>query len=159
MSSVVSPSRTVLYPITLCNLENKRVVVVGGGRVGERKARGLLTAGAAVHIISPEATAQIQRWAAAGEVTWRRKPFEAGDLAGAFLVFATTDQRAVNSRVAQEAHAQRILCNVADAPHEGDFYSAAVIYHDEYVVAVNTTNRTPRQAVQLRDEVAQWLQK
>lgn len=158
MSSVVSPSRTMLYPISLCNLENKRVVVVGGGRVGERKAHGLLAAGAAVHIISPEATAQIRTWAAAGEVVWHPKLFESRDLDGAYLVFGATNDRAVNGRIAQEAKAQRILCNIADAPEEGDFYSAAVLYHNEFVIAVNTTNRSPKVAVQLRNEVAQWLQ-
>ncbi len=159
MSSVFSPSRTVLYPLTLCNLANKRVVVVGGGRVGERKARGLLAAGADVQIISPEATTQIQKWAAAHEVTWYPKSFETGDLAGAFLVFAATNQRTVNQHIAQEAQAARILCNIADAPDEGDFYSAAVIYHEDYVIAVNTTKHAPRRAVQLRNEVAQWLQR
>lgn len=158
MSSVVSPSRTVLYPISLCNLENKRVVVVGGGRVSERKVRGLLTAGAAVHIISPEATARICAWAAANEVVWHPKTFEPSDLEGAFLAFAATNDRAVNGRIAQEAKARRILCNIADAPDEGDFYSAAVLYHEEYVIAVNTTIRAPKKAVQLRNEVAQWLQ-
>src|SRR5215211_2520154 len=106
----------VSYPITLTSLRGAPVVVVGGGAVGERKVRGLLAAGAAVRLISPTASEQLQAWAAAGQIGWEQREYTVGDLDGARLVFAATNRREVNAQLAREAAALGLLCNVADAP-------------------------------------------
>ena len=145
------------YPVVLTQLRGAPVVVVGGGAVGERKARGLLAAGAAVRLISPAATAQILDWAAAGQIAWECREYAAGDLAGARLVFAATNQRAVNARVARDAAALGLLCNVADAPGEGSFHLPAVYRGDGVTIAVSTDGASPARAVALRDRIAAWL--
>lgn len=146
-----------LYPVVLTGLRGALAVVVGGGPVGERKARGLLDAGATVRLISPEATAQLAEWAAAGRLTWERRGYTAGDLGGARLAFAATDQRAVNAQVAADAAALGLLCNVADAPGEGSFHVPAVYRGDGVTVAVSTAGTSPGRARQLRDQIAGWL--
>lgn len=151
-------SDPTLYPIVLSNLGERRVVVVGGGRVATRKVAGLLEAGARPHIISPTATAELCAWAAEGRLTWLARPYQQGDLAEAWLVFAATDSRVVNGQVTTEAHQHHLLCNVADVATEGDFYTAATLRHEELVIGVNTTTRNPRKAAQVREEVRQWLQ-
>lgn len=147
-----------LYPITLINMRNAPVLVIGGGKVGERKIRGLLAVGAAVRLISPVATAQIQEWAASGQISWERRAYQPGDLAGARLAFAATNQRAVNAQVAAEAEQRGLLCNVSDAPHEGGFHLPAVARHAGFTIAVSTDGNAPGQAARLRDELAGWLQ-
>jgi cobalt-precorrin 5A hydrolase/precorrin-3B C17-methyltransferase len=148
----------VVYPIYLHNLRNQPVVVVGGGQVGERKIAGLLPTGAAIRVISPAVTDQVQRWATEGRVMWVARPFQPGDLQGAFLTFAATDQRTVNAQVAQEARALGILCNVADAPAEGDFHLPALHRTPDLTIAVGTGGASPTRAKQVRDQLAAALQ-
>ena len=151
-------SPTAMYPIMLTRMKHVPAVVVGGGPVGERKVQGLLTAGAAVELISPQATPQLQSWAEAGQIRWAARPFRLGDLAGARLVFAATNRREVNAQVAQEAEALGLLCNVVDEPVEGNFYLPAVYRGQELVIAVSTAGKSPTQARRVRDDLAAWLE-
>ncbi len=151
------PPCTDIYPAMLTNMTHALAVVVGGGPVGERKVQALLAAGARVRLVSPEATPQLQSWAEAGHIEWLRRPYQAGDVAGARLVFAATNQRAVNARIAQEAQAYGLLCNVADRPEEGNFHVPAVHRQAGLVVAVSSTGESPTRAKQVRDNIAAWL--
>jgi cobalt-precorrin 5A hydrolase/precorrin-3B C17-methyltransferase len=145
------------YPITLSNLRGALAVVVGGGAVGGRKLRGLLAVGATLRLISPAATPELRALADSGTITWHARPYQPGDLAGARLVFAATDQRAVNARVADDAAALGILCNVADDPRAGDFHLPAVYREPGLLVAVSTAGANPTRAKRLRDQIAAWL--
>jgi cobalt-precorrin 5A hydrolase / precorrin-3B C17-methyltransferase len=145
------------YPITLTSLRGAPVVVVGGGAVGERKVRGLLAAGAAVRLISPAATERLQAWAAAGQINWEQRRYAAGDLDGARLAFAATNQREVNAQIASDAAMLGLLCNVADAPAEGSFHLPAVYRGDGVTIAVSTDGASPARAVALRNAIVQWL--
>lgn len=147
------------YPITLTALAGARVVVVGGGSVAQRKVGGLLAVGAAVQLISPAATPELQALHRAGRIAWAARPYAAGDLAGARLVFAATNQRAVNAAIAQAAAAQGILCNVADAPAEGSFHLPALHRTATTTIAVSTGGSDPAGARRLRDQIARWLDK
>ena len=142
----------VLYPIFL-NLSGRRCVVVGGGEVAGRKARKLLQARAEVVVISPEVTPELE--SVATEV--RRRPYEEGDLEGAYLVFAATDSREVNAAVAGEAKGRGIPVNVADRPSEGDFALPATLRRGRLQVAVSTGGASPALAQRIRDDVAQTV--
>ena len=146
------------YPITLTNLRDAPVVVVGGGRVGVRKINGLLAVGAAVRLVSPSATEELRDLAAAGRIAWTRREYAAGDLDGARLVFAATNQRAVNAAVARDAAALGILCNVADAPEEGSFHLPALYRGAQSTIAVSTGGADPAGAKRLRDQIARWME-
>jgi siroheme synthase-like protein len=145
------------YPITLTNLRGALAVVVGGGVVGQRKLRGLLAAGAAVRLISPAVTSELRALAASGAITWHARPYQPGDLGGARLVFAATDQRAVNAQVANDAAVLGLFCNVADDPRAGDFHLPAVYREPGLLVAVSTAGTSPARAKRLRDQIAAWL--
>jgi cobalt-precorrin 5A hydrolase/precorrin-3B C17-methyltransferase len=146
-----------LYPITLNNMPAKIAVVVGGGIVGTRKVQGVLAANGQVVLISPKATPVLVALAEAGQLVWEKRSFQAGDVARADLIFAATDNRAVNAQVAAEARERGVLCNVADNPSEGDFHSAAVLRQDGLVIGVNNESRDPRRAVQVREKISACL--
>ncbi len=146
-----------VYPIYLTQVDGALAVVVGGGRVATRKVRGLLAAGARVRVVSPTLTETLQAWAAEDRLEWVARPYAPGDLEGAVLAFAATDQRAVNAQVAQDAARLGILCNVADAPQEGTFHVPAVARHQGMVVAVGSGGMDPGRAKRIRDEILQWL--
>lgn len=153
-----APPEDDLYPLTLNNVERVSAVVVGGGPVGQRKVDGLLRSRVAVRLVSPKGTPKLQALAEAGRIEWIRRPYRAGDLAGAQLIFAATNQRAVNRQVAQTAAGLGLLCNVADRPEEGNFHVPAVHRQSDLVVAVSTAARDPKQAKQVRDRIRTCLQ-
>jgi len=147
-----------VYPILLTGLQRKLAIVVGGGAVGERKVAGLLAAQAHIRLISPAATCALQQWAETKVIEWWQRPYQPGDLTGAFLVFAATNVRVVNALVAQDAARLGALCNVADAPAEGDFHVPALHRQGDFVIAVGSQQgRNPRRVKQLRDRIAQFL--
>ena len=137
------------YPVVL-DLTDRSVVVVGGGRVAERKARGLVEAGAAVRVVSPEVTDGLARLAERGALTLDRRPYRAGDLRGAALAVAATGDPSANRAVADEADALGVLVNVVDDPDRGGFAVPAVLRRGELVIAVSTSGRTPGLAGALR---------
>lgn len=146
-----------MYPIILTKLAGKQAVVIGGGPVGERKIRGLLAVATAVTLISPTATPQLQQWAAKGEIVWQKRPFHPDDLNNAALVFAATNQRPVNAQIAQIAEIRCLLCNVADAPNEGNFHLPAVSRSSDTLITVSTYGSSPSRARHLRDQIVAWL--
>ncbi|MFB3817759.1 MAG: bifunctional precorrin-2 dehydrogenase/sirohydrochlorin ferrochelatase [Candidatus Methylomirabilales bacterium] len=138
-----------LYPM-MVRLAGRRCLVVGGGAVAERKIEALLQCGARVEVISPAATAGIQALAEAGRVTWRRRPVEPGDLPGAFLAFAATDDPAVNREVARRAAEAGGQVNVADDPEASTFHVPATLRRGDLCVAVATGGGSPALARRLR---------
>jgi precorrin-2 dehydrogenase/sirohydrochlorin ferrochelatase len=142
------------FPVLLAG-ERISALVVGGGAVATRKALALLEAGATVRVVAPEVSAELRARAAAGaplQLTMRA--YEAADVDDATVVIAATDSRAVNARVARDALALRRLVNVADAPEEGNFVTAATHRAGALVVAV-TAGGVPTAARRVRDAVAE----
>ncbi|MBB6284897.1 precorrin-2 dehydrogenase/sirohydrochlorin ferrochelatase family protein [Geobacillus subterraneus] len=139
------------YPVIL-QVRGRRAVVVGGGKVAARKIRGLLEAGADVVMIAPKAEPELQALAAAGTIGWCIKTFAPGDLDGAFLVIAATNDRGVNEAVAQAA-APSQLVNVVDDPERCDFHVPAVVRRGPLTIAVSTEGASPAVARRIRREL------
>ena len=133
------------YPI-FTDITGRSVLVVGAGRVGLRKIRGLVEAGAHVTVVAPDGRSDLERLPA----TWRRRRFRRTDVEDMALVFAATDDRRVNRRVAMEARRLGIPVNVADAPGEGNFIVPARLRSGEVQIAISTGGRSPRLAAALR---------
>src|SRR2546423_1845269 len=124
-----------VYPAAL-RLAGRRVVVVGGGPVAQRRVLGLLDARADVLVVAPEVTPAIEALADGGEVRWERRPYRGGDLAEAWYAVAATDAPAVNAAVAREAEAGRVFCSRADSAEDSSAWTPAVGRHDGVTVAV-----------------------
>ena len=110
------------YPIFL-DLKDQHVLVVGAGKVGLRKTRGLLEAGARVTVVSPECEEEFESLS----VRMIRRRFRASDLAGCMLVFAATDDRLTNHRIGIAAKGKGIFANIADSAEECGFLVPAVL--------------------------------
>ncbi|MEV6862505.1 uroporphyrinogen-III C-methyltransferase [Streptosporangium subroseum] len=137
-------------------LSGRRVLVVGGGRVAQRRVPALLEAGALVTIVSTSVTHALDDLIATGRVTWEARPYQVGDLDGAWLVQACTNDRAVNTAVAAEAEAKRIWCVRADDKDASAAWTPASGKVDEISVAV-TAGGDPRRAAGIRDAVVEAL--
>lgn len=118
------------------DLTGRRVVVVGGGTVAQRRVPRLMNAGAAVEVIAPEATPAVEAMADAGELTWHRRPYAEGDLAGAWYVVACASGPEVNAQVVAEAERNTVFCVRADDASRGTAVTPAVAEHNGLVLGV-----------------------
>jgi precorrin-2 dehydrogenase / sirohydrochlorin ferrochelatase len=134
-----------LYPIFL-RMEGSLAIVVGGGAVGLRKCRGLLQAGARVRVVSPVYRPEFDEL----PVERVEREYREGDLEGARLVFAATNDRMVNHMVGEHAAALGIPANIADAPAECTFIVPARIETGDCQIAISTGGRDPKLAADTR---------
>ncbi len=139
------------YPSGL-RLAGRKVVVVGGGHVAQRRVPGLIAVGAEVHVVSPAVTPAIEGLAGSGEITWVRRGFAAEDLDDAWYVIAATDVAAVNRAVSEAAEERRTFCVRADDATAATAWTPAVGRHAGVTVAV-LGNRDPRRSASVRDEI------
>ncbi len=140
------------YPVFL-RLEGRLCVVVGGGEVAERKVEALVEAGARVRVIAPEVTPRIARWAEEGRIELERRPYREGDLSGAWLCVAATDDQAVQEAVFSEAEKKGLFCNVVDRPERCSFIVPSVIKRGRLQLAISTSGASPAAARRIRERL------
>lgn len=143
------PPDPVPYLVGL-RLAGRRVLVVGGGHVAQRRVPGLLAAGADVHVVSPQVTPAIEGMT--GEITLSVRKFDDHDLDGAWYAVAATDDAEVNRQVLAGAERRRIFCVRSDDAREASAWTAATGRHGGVSVGV-LGNREPRQSAALRDDI------
>ena len=128
------------------DLAGRRVVVVGGGTVAQRRLPRLLAAGAEVELIAPHTTPAVEAMAAAGELRHTARSYAGGDLDSAWYALACTDDPAVNAAVVAEAERRRVFCVRADAGTSGSAVTPAVGEHDGLLVGVLSGGHPRRSA-------------
>jgi precorrin-2 dehydrogenase/sirohydrochlorin ferrochelatase len=143
-----------VFPMFL-KLEGRRCLVVGAGTIAEGKIGGLIATDAAIRVIAPEATAQVQTWAGEGKIDWERRKFLTSDLQGVFLVVAATSSTLVHEEIFAEAKKLGVLCNVVDVPHLCDFFYPAIVRRGSLQIAISTAGESPALSQRLRKELEQ----
>ncbi len=146
------------YPIFV-EMTNRPCAVVGGGVVAERKAEALLNAGATVTVISPSLTGLLHSQVEAGKIRYVGREYRPGDLNGFEMVFVATDDKKVNSVVAQEARERGVWINAADDPSHCDFILPSVLQRVDLVVAVATGGSSPALSRVIREELESYFTK
>lgn len=145
------------YLPIFCQLDNKPVLLVGGGEVAERKARLLLDAGAHLTVVAPELDPELAELAANGSIEWLAGEFAPAQLAGKWLVVAATDRREVNALVYQSANQARIFANVVDDPKRSSFIMPSIIDRSPLMVAISSGGKAPVLARLLREKLEALL--
>lgn len=141
-----------MYPVQL-DITNKTCAVIGGGSVAERKVKGLLDCGARVRVVSPEVTDRISTLVSQGKIEWRQKKYSDGDLEGAILVFAATNNGEVQEKICREAEERGQLLNVVDNPHRCTFHVPASVRRGDLTLTVSTGGRSPALAAEIRQRL------
>jgi precorrin-2 dehydrogenase/sirohydrochlorin ferrochelatase len=144
------------YPIYI-DIEDRSVVIIGGGEVCARKVETMLRYGARVTVVSPEATEEIERWAREGAVTFVRKRYEASDLDGANIVIASTDDQKTNETIAADCRSRRIPVNVVDVTPLCEFIVPAIIEKGSVQIAVSTGGKSPALARTLKEDLQRTI--
>ena len=136
-----------MYPVMI-NIREKKVVVVGGGKVAARKIKTLLAEQAAVTVVSPTLHVDIPQ----AEVQWLARPYQTGDLEGAKLVFACTDQAEVNRQIMQDAASSQLVNNTGDKTFS-DFYNVAIARKKDVSVMISTNGFSPSRSKEIRKKI------
>jgi len=146
------------YPINL-NIKSRLCVVIGGGRVAERKVKNLLRCGGRVRVVSPDLTDLLSKWVSQGKMDYTPSEYRASHLKGAFLVYAATSDHKVNAEIARDAANRRLLVNVADSATESTFILPAVVRKREISIAVSTNGLSPEKSVRIRDRIKEFIER
>jgi precorrin-2 dehydrogenase / sirohydrochlorin ferrochelatase len=140
------------YPINL-DIRGRRCLVVGGGRVGDRKVATLLACGGEVTLVSPTAAPRLVRLAADNSICWKQRPYRSSDVEGMFLVIGATDDEALNRRIHNDAERLNLLCNIADRPEICNFVLPAIFRRGDFVMAISTAGKSPAFAKHIRQRL------
>lgn len=143
------------YPVGL-RLSGRRVVVIGGGQVAQRRLPALIAAGADITLISPSATASVEAMAEAGEIRWERRRYEEGDLQDAWYALIATHDTEANTRASAEAERTRTWCVRSDDAEAATAWTPATGRIEGVTVAVLTGN-DPRRSAAVRDAIVEGL--
>ncbi|MDY6935065.1 MAG: bifunctional precorrin-2 dehydrogenase/sirohydrochlorin ferrochelatase [Spirochaetota bacterium] len=141
----------MLYPIYL-NIGNKLVAIIGGGEVAFRKAKDLIEAGARVRIISPtihEGIIELKN-SNIESINLIQREYSQGDLEGAILVFAATNDQNINRQVFNEAEGKNIFINSVDDPPNCSFFVPSMVRRGDFILSVSTSGASPAMAAKLR---------
>ena len=138
-------------------LAGRRVVVVGGGQVAQRRVARLIASGALVEVVAPEVTPAVEGMASAREITWTARGYVEGDLEGAWYVLACTDDPRVNEAVGAEAERRRVFCVRADDGRRGTAVTPATGEYDGLTVGVLASGAHRRSAA-VRTALVEALQ-
>lgn len=137
------------YPVFL-NLKNKKCIIIGGGKVAERKAASLLRTGADLTVISPELTNKLKKIKAKKRIKHISRRYKKGDLKNAFLVIAATDSNEINKSISDNAPN---LINVVDKPSLCNFIVPSVLRRGPLTIAISTSGVSPAIAKKIRKEL------
>ncbi|MEU8527122.1 MULTISPECIES: uroporphyrinogen-III C-methyltransferase [Streptomyces] len=143
------------YPVGL-RLAGRRVVVIGGGQVAQRRLPALVAAGADVTLISPSATPSVEAMAEAGEISWTKRRYQDGDLADTWYVLVATGDPVANAAVSAEAERTRTWCVRSDDAEAATAWTPATGHSEGVTVAV-LTGRDPRRSAAVRDAIVEGL--
>jgi siroheme synthase-like protein len=139
------------YPITL-QLKDRRVLIVGGGKVAARKARALIAASAKLSILSPSLDDSLRGQA----FTWLQSEYyqDAIRVEKPILVFAATDDEALNKQIAQDAQSQNVLVNLANDAEASDFHNMALIEKSPFTIGISSNANSPALLMLVKERLA-----
>ena len=119
------------------DLTDKKILVAGGGTIALRRVRTLRKFGAHIHVVAPEFCEELGHMEEEGKITAERRAYRTGDIDGAQIVLAATDDHAVNRKIWEECRAAGVIVNVADDKKLCDFYFPAVVMTGDTVIGIN----------------------
>lgn len=152
---MAEPAPVAAYPVGL-RLTGRRVVVLGGGQVAQRRLPALIAAGADVRLVSPSATPSVEAMAEAGELRWERRRYRPGDLDGAWYALISTDEPAANEAASAEAEERRVWAVRSDDAEAASAWTPATGRSEGVTVAV-LTGQDPRRSAAVRDAIVEGL--
>jgi uncharacterized protein len=148
-----------LFPVFM-KLENLRLLIVGGGKIGLEKLQAVLQNSPATEIllVAPEICEPVRELAALHPgIRLLERPYHPHDLEYADLAIVAVNDRAVSEKVALDARARGVLVNVADTPELCDFYLGSIVRKGNLKIAISTNGKSPTIAKRLKEEIGNMI--
>lgn len=146
------------YPVFL-DLKNRFCLVIGGGKVAERKVQVLIRFGARVKVVAPSFTKRLLYLEEKGKIEIVKRDYKREDLNGAFIVFAATDRKDINHEIKKDADEMGVLTNVVDDPEFCDFIVPSIIKKGPVTIAISTSGTLPMFSKMFKEKIDQLLTK
>jgi precorrin-2 dehydrogenase/sirohydrochlorin ferrochelatase len=140
------------YPI-LVDLEGKKALIVGGGRVAERKAETLLEYGASIDLVSKELTYALELLVEGRRITYLGPEFKEAFLDSVFIVVAATNDKQLNRKVSLSARRKGLLVNAVDQPQDCNFIVPSIVKRGDLLIAVSTSGKSPALSKKIRKDL------
>ena len=144
------------FPVFL-RLNNRKVLVVGGGDVACRKVDLLVRADADITLISPQLHPYLATLANNNQLTWIEKEYQSSDVEGFHQVWATTDIKSLNHQIFSDAEALGIWTNVVDDPQHCHFITPSMIDRNPIQVAISSGGASPVLVRYIREKLETQL--
>lgn len=141
------------------DIEEKRIVVIGGGKIGTRRVKALAEFHPSITIISPSITKELETLIKCKnrKIEWIKREYKQGDCRQAFLVIAATEKREINEKVGQEAKKEGAFVTVADAKEESNVYFPGIARENNIVIGVTTSGRNHTMAKKVTEQCKKIL--
>ena len=140
------------YPAYI-DIKGKRCLVVGGGKVAERKVKLLLKCDAMVSVVSPELISRLKELNSKGKIKFFKGEFKEKYLKDMFLVIGATDNSEVNLKIYKAASKKNILVNIVDPPEICNFIVPSIVERGDLIIAISTGGKSPALSKKLRKEL------
>ena len=141
------------YYLVFLQLAGKIALVVGGGKVAQRKVETLLRYGALIHIVSKVLTDKLKQLIEINKVRLLGEEMRDDFLDGAFIVIAATDDKELNSKVSESARNRGLLVNAVDQPVDCNFIVPSIVKKGDLSIAISTSGKSPALAKKIRKEL------
>jgi len=135
------------------DMKDAKILVIGGGDAAEAKLRTLIKTDAAIFVISPKISPEIERWEDKGVLSWVSRDFTASDLDDVRLVYAATEDDELNADIAEQARGKGILVNAADQKEACDFITPALVDRSPVIVSIGTEGTSPSLARAIKTDL------
>jgi precorrin-2 dehydrogenase / sirohydrochlorin ferrochelatase len=140
------------YPVSL-DLKDKKCLVIGGGKVAERKIIALLECKAIVYVVSPKVTSYVDNLANKGKIYLEKRTYQKSDIKDSFLVIGATDDELVNKEIAINCNIDNVLLNIVDDPVKCNFILPAVLRRGSLSISISTEGKSPLLARRIKEKL------
>lgn len=148
--------KSAVFPMFI-DLENKLCIVIGGGKVAERKIMTLLEFGASIKVISPHLSNELLKLNIEGTISVVNREFEEHDISDAFMVIAATSDKALNRKISLQAAKNGAFVNCVDDPQLCTFLFPSVVKRDELVIGISTSGKFPGLSKKIRKDIENFI--
>lgn len=149
--------RKPYFPLFI-DISQKKIIVIGGGSVAERRVKTLLAFAEDIQVVAPELTENLYRLMEGGQIDWTKEHYTQEVIIGADIVLAATNDAACNEAVARDCKKLGIPVNTAHKKELCDFYFPAVVVKDHVVAGITASGCSHTQARKAREQVEKVLE-
>lgn len=138
------------YPM-MVNIEDKRITVIGGGKVAYRKAKNFISFGYTVEVIAPDVIEEFKN--IENEIILTKDFYKEDYIKNSFIVVASTDNKNLNQQIGLYCKENNKLCNVVDNPSLSSYIVPSIVKRGDLVISISTGGKSPSLSAKIRNDL------